>query len=320
MKIKKALALVGILSLIFGAFQNCGKMHSAGSDEGAMSASSSSDPAVHVVVPNAPTLSIYQNASQVADNLALGVNVAYQLRVDSDTTPSAVDWNVYSGINGFANCALTGTDVGDRAFSCTSVGIGHADVKVHYADGSVVATKFERLVNSTASTLPPGSTVNFNILAGTSTQAWNTAAAPVVVFKGQTLHIVNKDSTFHRLHTNGVPCPHEPSNITTDQSYDCVIGAAHDPGAGDLYDHNFGTAAKFYVAAYDGAALYTTQKFNIAGAQKACVDCHGALATSAVKNATLVKIKANIAANSGGMGAINLTDDQLSAIVYELGK
>jgi mono/diheme cytochrome c family protein len=58
------------------------------------------------------------------------------------------------------------------------------------------------------------------------------------------------------------------------------------------------------VAALDGANLYAGN----------CAGCHGQLATSGKKGATVARIQAAIAGNTGGMGSISLSADQLQAI------
>src|SRR5512143_4265192 len=59
----------------------------------------------------------------------------------------------------------------------------------------------------------------------------------------------------------------------------------------------------------DGAALYSSD----------CSGCHGALATSGKKGASISQIQNAISHNMGGMGAYaNLTADQLQAIMTAL--
>lgn len=98
----------------------------------------------------------------------------------------------------------------------------------------------------------PGSpnVVTFRIKAGTGTGPWNTEAQIVQVKVGQTLRIVNDDSTPHRLHTNGAPCAHG-QNFGPGASFDCKITRAFDSGTspGGLYDHVAGPTARFYVKA-----------------------------------------------------------------------
>ncbi len=74
----------------------------------------------------------------------------------------------------------------------------------------------------------------FRIAAGTGNGAWNTAQKPIVARVGDTVRIFNDDTTTHRLHTNGRPCPHG-NDIQPGQFRDCVIGQQFE---GDLYDHN----------------------------------------------------------------------------------
>jgi hypothetical protein len=274
----------------------------------------------HVIVTQSAVLAVYQNSSQVSDALNLAINTPYEVRLDLDNlTANSVSWSAKSGVAGFANCSLVGTDLMKRSLMCSSVGTAHVEAAVSFSDGSAQVKTFERAAASSGTVAPPGSIVTFSIAPGTAKQPWNTAATPAVVFKGQTLHIVNNDTGVHRLHSPGSPCPHEPSNIANGQAYDCVIAAAHAGTLTNMYDHNVGNSAVFYVNAIDGSAQYA-RKFNVGGVQKSCADCHGALAVSAVKKASLATIKANISANTGGMSAITLTDDELNSIVYELNK
>src|SRR5689334_9691010 len=63
------------------------------------------------------------------------------------------------------------------------------------------------------------------------------------------------------------------------------------------------------VAALDGASLYAGN----------CAGCHGPLATSGKKGATIARIQTAIAGNTGGMGTLSsLSTDQLQAIADAL--
>jgi hypothetical protein len=91
--------------------------------------------------------------------------------------------------------------------------------------------------------------VPFHIPAGTAGSPWNTANNPVVVTVGQTLRIYNDDSVVHFLHTPGAPCPHGTNEFGPGQYYDCVISLPHNASDDDIYDHNYGPDAQFYIQA-----------------------------------------------------------------------
>lgn len=309
-----AVAVIAGVTLTF--FQNCG---GAKFKSGSSSASSNLP---HDQIPHGTSFSVFNAQNNLlAESLPLAVNTAYRLRTATDAgTPVNASWRANSGVAGFANCAVTGTAMLERTLNCSSVGTAHVEVDFAFGDGTSLTETFERPVTNNGVTLPPSNIVTFSIPAGTGNKPWNTAANPVVVFRGQILRITNNDSMVHRLHTGGRPCPHQPGNISTGQSFDCVASQTHAATATDTYDHNVGNSANFYVSVIDGAALYSTTKFTIQGMARGCVDCHGALATSAKKNATFAMVRGAITANTGGMGAITLSDDQIRAIVYELSK
>lgn len=156
---------------------------------------------------------------------------------------------------------------------------------------------------------PTAQVVTFRIPAGTGRNPWNTMATTVRVFVGQTLRIVNDDSVNHRLHTGGAPCGHQPANSVPGASFDCVVTRPIEASAGRTYDHNFGTGARFFVTSIDGPALYVTN----------CQSCHGVLATSSVRGMTAIEIRAAINTEPQ-MNSLNLTNDQLAAIAYTLGR
>lgn len=94
--------------------------------------------------------------------------------------------------------------------------------------------------------------VEFHIPADTGKKPWNTRDTMVEVKVGQTLRIINDDTTQHRLHTTaGKPCKHGPSNVAKGDHYDCVVTTTADPDVADefCYDHNVGPSARFYVRA-----------------------------------------------------------------------
>lgn len=91
--------------------------------------------------------------------------------------------------------------------------------------------------------------VEFRILAGTGTGAWNKQEEMVMLEMGDTLRIFNDDTIHHRLHTNGKPCGHG-DEILPGASSDCVVTRLYDPGTdGVLYDHYVGPSAQFWIKA-----------------------------------------------------------------------
>lgn len=74
----------------------------------------------------------------------------------------------------------------------------------------------------------------------------------LTVTVGQTVRIVNDDTTPHAFHaSNDIPCPHQDfgTQLATGEFYDCVTSAPIDPGAGppSTYDHLYGPAASFWL-------------------------------------------------------------------------
>ena len=94
-----------------------------------------------------------------------------------------------------------------------------------------------------------GRVVEFRIQAGTGLKAWNKASEPVRVKVGDILRIVNDDDISHFLHTSGSPCPHGKHPIKPGESYDCIVSSPHDSNRGDIYDHDGGPDAQFFVQA-----------------------------------------------------------------------
>lgn len=303
---------VAILALaLLVPFQNCGK---------AFQSTELSSEIPHGLTTVATTLNVYKSSAQVSDSLPLATNTAYEIRLEGEPmAPASVDWRATNGVGGFANCSVTGTAPMIRSLSCSSVGRAHIEVTISFNGTPPITRSFERQVEDVVTPLPPNQVIVFTIPAGTANKPWNTPATAPLVFKGQVLRITNGDSVPHRLHAGGTPCPHQPSASATGQSYDCVINGKQAATAANMYDHDAGNSAPFYIEAIDGAEQYN-RKFAISGALKGCVDCHGALATSARKNATFADIKAAIAANRGGMSALGLTDNEIKAIAYELAK
>ncbi len=91
--------------------------------------------------------------------------------------------------------------------------------------------------------------VEFRIKPGTGNKPWNTRETVVELKVGQTLKIINEDSTPHQLHTSGSPCPHQPAKTLTGQAYECLISKVVDPDVDVFYDHIAGSSARFYMRA-----------------------------------------------------------------------
>lgn len=248
-------------------------------------------------------------------NMALDPGFAYDIRASGQNVSTAnITWTVLS--TSTAACSLTSNGVSTRRdLKCVTTGTVNIRADASWLDGTVAVATLNRSVTGNQPGGGGGGSadpnlVEFRIRAGTGNGAWNTAAAAVLVFPGQTLRIFNDDTIAHRLRTPGTPCLQQPTNMAPNQSYDCVINSAHAANATDLYDFNAGAAAVFYVNSMDGQALYGT----------ACASCHGAFGVSAKRGASFTGIKNAIVGNVGGMGNINLNDNQLSAIAYALSR
>ena len=311
-RVQLRLVGTGILALILVVgFQNCGKPFST---------QNQSSEIPHDLTATPATLNVYSSSIQVTDGSPLVKSTSYELRLDGDVTaPTSVTWSANTGVAGFANCSVVGAELLKRSFTCSSTGLAHVAVQVTFAEAPSVSVVFERQIADIVVPPPPSNTILFTIAPGTANAPWNTVATAALVFKGQVLRIVNGDTIAHRMHTPGTPCPHQPTNSAPGQHYDCLISTKHAATATNMYDHGAGNSAVFYVEAIDGVEQYN-RLFTVTGTQKACMTCHGAVATSAKKGATLAQIKAAIAANRGGMGSIVLTDNEIKAIVFELGK
>lgn len=139
----------------------------------------------------------------------------------------------------------------------SSTGTGSATgTKSQTTTGSSTSTSVTNGIATGTSTGAGTSTgpkvVEFRIKEGTGSGPWNTRDTMVTVRIGDTLKIVNDDTTVHRLHTGGAPCPHQPGNgLQRGQEYTCEIRSPLEvgPGAPATYDHNQGTSASFFLRA-----------------------------------------------------------------------
>ncbi len=113
----------------------------------------------------------------------------------------------------------------------------------------VIAGSFAAGAESIELVATTDAVVEFHILSGTGSAAWNKFNAPIVVSVGDTLRFVNDDSIAHYLHTDGSPCSHGSRMFGPGETYDCVISKKHNASDEDLYDHNQGPDAQVYIQA-----------------------------------------------------------------------
>ena len=275
------------------SFQNCGKL--AASKVGSASASSHSNP--HIM--------------RVSSVEALNTDISF--RVHDESLPTSVQFNWSFTINGTTTgCApKTGSNASTFVLNCTSAGTLKVMVSVDNA-GEILNLNYSTNLQAPANGNEIPMEIVFEIPPGTNASPWNTAATRVETFVGQRLRLRNMDSNEHQLHTNGRPCPHG-NLIPPGGMADCVISQSYSRAAnGAIYDHNEGTAAEFHLVAYDGAALYQTN----------CAGCHGALASSVVRNAKVSQIlsaRTRAPAMVGNAAVQALTRRQIEAISYALG-
>mgnify|MGYP001571175823 FL=1 len=321
----RSLALPFFLLTITTSFQNCDGGFVMNRKTGELSSTSTGDggtipTTVQTTGPNG--LKTYGPGGAVmADTIVIDTAMDYTLMASGTGITSAIlTWSI-SPTSNTASCSLgsTGSNY-SKILRCLTAGAVQVRAEAIWADGTNTVAFVNRTVQVGSIGSPPGTTnpdiIEFRIRSGTANGAWNTASTPVVAFVGQTLKIVNDDTMVHRLHTNGNPCIHQPNDSAPNATYDCVIAAVHAPATGDLYDHNVGTSATFFLQTIDGAAQY-----NRVVSGSACVNCHGALATSEKRGRGFNAIKNAILSNTGGMGTrygAVLTDDEIRAIAYSL--
>ena len=261
------------LGLIFG-FQNCGNGFSALDGAGNLSSSSSSGGGVNTlaIAPMAVTAALYTVEDltfKLSGALANSASTIKWSNIFSGTTPCTQDVNEADPTQYGLNCSVPGTLV----------------VNVSAIDDSGVlnSRSFTGQVLANPNPSPSGGeAATFAITAGTGGKSWNAATAPIELYIGMTLTIKNADTISHQLHVdrydanpamNGHPCAHEVDPMAPGGSYDCVVTKAYNPATDPvIYDHNAGPTARFYLVAYDGAALYSTN----------CASCHGPIKTSNV--------------------------------------
>ncbi len=241
------------------------------------------------------------------------LNVDISFRVHDESLPTTVQFNWSYTLDGAAmGCTpKTGANASTFVLNCSSAGALKVNVSVNNA-GEILNLSYSTNLQAPTNSNEIPMQIVFEIPSGTGTNPWNTAATRVETFVGQTLKLKNMDSSPRQLHTNGRPCPHG-NLIPSGGMADCVISQSYSRAAnGAVYDHNEGTAAEFHLVAYDGAALYATN----------CAGCHGALASSAHRNAKVSQIlsaRASAPAMVGNAAVQALTRRQIEAISYALG-
>jgi hypothetical protein len=148
-----------------------------------------------------------------------------------------------------------GSDDSDSTRPTTSTAVA-TGTRSQTTTGTSTSTSSSNSIATNTSTGSGTSTgpkvVEFRIKEGTGSGPWNTRDTMVTVRVGDTLKIVNDDTTVHRLHTGGAPCPHQPGNgLQRGQEYTCEIRSPLEvgPGAPATYDHNQGTSASFFLRA-----------------------------------------------------------------------
>lgn len=323
----RTLALPVFILTITTTFQNCDGGFVMDKKTGELSSTSgtngsSGTPMPTTVDTSGPyDLKTYgPGGAQMSDTSVIDTGIDYTLMASGQGIMSSiVTWSISPTMN-TASCSLGSTgSTYSKLLKCLTAGSVQVRAEATWADGTTTVAFVNRTVQVGTTGGTGGNTdpnvIEFRIPAGTGNGAWNTAATPVVAFVGQTLKVINNDTIVHRLHTNGNPCIHQPANSNPGQTYDCVVATVHDPGAGDLYDHNVGTTATFFLRTIDGAAQYARAS---AGGQS-CAGCHNPLATSTKRGSGFTTIKNAITTNRGGMGVMSfMTDDELRAIAYRL--
>lgn len=302
------MAIPAAAVLIF-SFQNCG----SGFQVAQLESESLVDLSAGMEVP----ITIVDNKNAIVTSATeLIVDEEYRITIDKVRIPvgAVVTWNssVTPGGGVHVHPGLTPRQ---GELHCEAPGIITVSVTIESGGQTFnsvprVLSCIPPLIVEPAPTPAPGAEiVTFRIPAGTNQGPWNTLATTVTVFVGQTLRIINDDSIRHRLHTNNAPCNHQNNDSQPGATFDCVVVRPVNASSGSTYDHNIGTAARFYVTAIDGRALYATN----------CQSCHGAIATSEHRNATAAMIRTQINTRPEMMN-LNLTDDQLRAISYSLSR
>lgn len=265
----------------------------------------------------------------VSEGQSLEGGVDYRLVATGTGLSSAtIAWQITE--NSGACVLRNGVSDDTRYVMCDQSGRVSVQVSATFVDGARSVASVPR---TTAAVSDPNdacgastaSRVVFRIPANTGTSPWNSSAAPVLTFVGQTLRICNNDARGHQLHTNGNPCPHQPNTMATGAFYDCAINNTNGVNAttgivNGTYDHNIGTNAAFYIRILNGQALYADATQSSTG-RDSCATCHNPYSNSSVRNASFAEIKAAIASVPEMAVMRNgLTDDEIRAIEFALNR
>jgi hypothetical protein len=302
----KKLALVSLFGLILASFQNCSDTGFKPTDHGATSTQSSTDN---------PDINIQ---ASVLTKLEARADITFDITApDASFIPSAPKWSHV--FNGTASACIerNGNTAATYTINCPASGALEVNLQGILLGQPLTFPTFRATLANAPPPNPGGTgpeinlTISFTIPAGTAKAAYNTTATIVETFVGQKLTITNSDTIIHRLHTGGRPFPHG-NNINAGASATYTIAQSYNRTAnGAIYDHIAGTAAPFYLVAYDGAQLYAQN----------CASCHGALASSAKLNAKVSQIKMSLTNEPTMKTAplMALTQRQIEAISYALG-
>jgi fibronectin type 3 domain-containing protein len=269
----------------------------------AVSASGESTPsaqvsATSVIVPAAPAGASASGGSN-------------QVTVSWNPVSSAASYNIYwSTLSGVSK--TNGTKLAKVSSPYLQTGLS-ANTTYYYIvtalNGAGESDPSSQVTATTAASTGtvPGTPVALSALAGTNqtTVSWNQvsgAASYNVYWTNDPAHVM-KDMGATKI--TGVTSPFRHTYLTAGTPYAYVITAVN--AAGESPESGIVATA---TAALDGVALYASK----------CAPCHGSLAASGKKGATLASIQAAIAGNRGGMISLaSLITAQVQAIADVLG-
>lgn len=255
-------------------------------------------------------------------DMITGNDLSFQARGAGISSGAAYAWS-YS-LNGSTPChSHPESDPSVFTVHCDNPGSLRVSLQITNPDGSVVSLSYSAEIAQNTAPAPVPSTaasLTFRVKAGTGPSPWNTMASEIELFVGQTLRVFNDDSINHQLHVdrfntnadlNARPCAHQAAAMAPGGFYDCVVTKAYDPAIHpNIYDHLAGPNARFYLRAYDGAALY----------QNKCASCHNPLATSEVKNRSVTQISNALNSVSAMSSLKSMPAGEIRAISYILNK
>lgn len=245
------LLAIPVVTLLLMSFQNCGSGFDISTESMGVSLSSLGSNDIPVGIIDAQGKSVPENQDIVVD-------VEYTVSIPGVNVPAAatVTWNATASAGGAVHVHPT-TSPTRAALHCEAPGTISLNVTI-LSEGRSYVSRMMTIPCVAAGTTSPtpeptpdpmAAIVTFRIPAGTARAAWNTEANPVRVTVGQTLRIYNDDSIAHRLHTNGAPCGHQPTDTPPGGFFDCVVSRTILPSSAGTYDHNIGTGARFYINA-----------------------------------------------------------------------